>query len=144
MVTATLDDLHVVSAALTSAGIAHALGGSGLMHLLGLAVDVHDWDITTDAPEAPVRAVVERFTHTRLGPAGPFRSRFAYKLAVGNSGVDVIGGFAVHDGQGIVECRTIVTGYSGAVPLGSPAEWARIYRALGEDRKADALLGLGP
>ncbi len=144
MVTAALDDLRVVSAALTSAGVAHALGGSGLMHFLGISVDVHDWDITTDAPEVPVRAIVDGFRHIRLGPAWPFRSRYAYKLSVGRSGIDVIGGFAVHDGHGIVECRTIVTGYLGVVPLGSPAEWARIYRALGEGAKADALLRLEP
>ena len=143
MVTAAFDDLRAVSAALTRAGIEHALGGSGLMHLLGIDVDVHDWDITTDAPEARVRAVVEGFAHRRLGPAGPFRSRFAYKLSVGGSSVDVIGGFAVHDGHGVVECRTIVTGYSGAIPLGSASEWEKIYRALGEAAKADALLGFG-
>ena len=137
-------DLVALSAALRAEGIPHALGGSGLMHFLGIDVDVHDWDVTTDAPEFELLTVVRRYPHERLGHAGPYCSRYAFALSVGESTIDLIGGFAVRDGRGIVECRTIVTGTHETIPLGSPAEWARVYRALGERGKADQLDALQP
>jgi hypothetical protein len=141
---AEFDDLRTVSSLLATKGIEHALGGSGLMHFLGVDVDVNDWDITTDLPEGRVREIVERFPHTRLEQVEPFRSRFAFSLSVGSSSIDLIGGFAVNDGRSVVECRTIVTGYRDSVPLGSPLEWEKIYRALGRDGRADQLVRMRP
>lgn len=132
-------DLAALSAALTAAGIPHALGGSGLLRFLGAEVDVHDWDVTTDAPESAVLPVVRNYPHERLGRSGPFVSKFAFALTVGSSEIDLIGGFAVRDGDETVTCRTIVTGYHESIPLGSPSEWAKIYRALGEHEKASRL-----
>jgi hypothetical protein len=127
--------LLAVSSALTAAGVSHALGGSGLLQFLGADIEANDWDITTDAPESDVTGVVRRFAHRRLERIPPFESEYAYKLSVGSGTVDLLGGFAVFDGHEVVRCRTIVTGYRDGVPLGSPSEWAKMYRALGDDAK---------
>lgn len=117
----------------------HALGGTGLMALCGLDVPVKDWDLTTHHDAAAVKAVLSRYDPRSLERVEPFRSRYAYRFRVGHSSVDVLGGFAVWDGASIVHCRTVITGHHGDIPLGSPAEWAKAYRALGYHAKADRL-----
>jgi len=46
----------------------------------------------------------------------------------------------VRDGQAVVECRTIVTRFVDGLPLESPLEWAKMYRALGDDGRANELV----
>lgn len=132
---AKLDDLIEFSNALSRAGVNHALGGSGLMRLAGIAVLVHDWDITTRARESQVTPVLVQYHHQRLPQIMPYCSRWAYRITVGGSDIDLIGDFAVTDGEEIVSCDTVVTGNRHGVPLGSLSEWEKVYRALGHAAK---------
>ena len=109
------------------------------VYALGLDVDVHDWDVTTDAEERRVYEAVRLYGPKPLRAVRPYVSRYAYRLGVGSSAVDLLGGFAVEAHGERVALETRITGYFQGVPLGSAAEWAKLYRALGETEKAASL-----
>jgi hypothetical protein len=123
-------------------GLVTAIGGSGLLASLGLVEEVHDWDLTTDAP---THSVVEA-----LRSAGwPFRNatvrdgvyatrdRFAVEGA--DHEVDVLVGFAAYDGDQVVHLPTRVTGHWNDLPMADPVVWARAYRLIGRTDRAALL-----
>ncbi|MCA9256174.1 MAG: hypothetical protein KDA33_11080, partial [Phycisphaerales bacterium] len=126
-------DLAAFWKALNEIGVVHALGGSGLFRLLGVETAVNDWDITTDADEPAIAPIVRRYPHQRLPATKTLLSHYAYRLRVGQSNIDLIGGFRIGTDNGPVIVRTIVTGYHEGVPLGCPDEWRAAYRAMGRD-----------
>ncbi|MEM7738573.1 MAG: hypothetical protein AAF267_22595 [Deinococcota bacterium] len=136
---AKVEDLHTLSQQLTQAGIVHALGGSGLLSYLDLAVEVNDWDLTTEAPLNAVEEALRGYDFVRLEPKGIYKSAFLLKLELPQSEADVIGGFAIADSHQVINIRTVVTGYWDGVPVGSAEEWLKAYRAMGRTRKAELL-----
>ena len=55
MDTEKLRALQEISRCLKDKNLKHALGGSGLLHALGIPVAVNDWDITTDRSLALIK-----------------------------------------------------------------------------------------
>ena len=143
-----LAPLRAVLGALDVAGIEAALGGSGLLHALGLVDAVRDWDLTTDVPLGSVAAALAASGLPWADAAlrdGPYAT--AYRLLVNPGGgevdVDVMGRFAVRPAAGAPPCHlpTVVRGWWHGVPLGSPEVWAVAYRLMGRHPKAELLLG---
>ena len=64
------EPLLEVARTLDREGIAFALGGSGLLAALGLARQVRDWDLTTDADLASISATLESYRPQSSGPDG--------------------------------------------------------------------------
>ncbi|MDX1381308.1 MAG: hypothetical protein R3233_09310 [Xanthomonadales bacterium] len=131
-----------ISRRLADAGIVHALGGSGLMRLLGIEVPVRDWDLTTDAGRADIEQALDGFAGQSLPPAAPCRSDFLLSYAVDGETIEIMGRFRLETPAGQVAVRTRVTDRKHGIPLGCPAEWARAYRLMGRDAKAELLEAL--
>lgn len=132
---AKFPDLQLFSSTLSKRGIRHALGGSGLMNLRGIDIPVHDWDVTVDLPEESIKPVLRPFEYCRRESVPPFESAYAYRVVVGTSDLDLIGGFAIRAGSVVLECATVVTGEFQGVPLGSLEEWEKMYAAMGQEQK---------
>jgi hypothetical protein len=122
---------------LESAGLVTALGGSGLLAALGLGTEAHDWDLTTDASPDEVAAV---FVGTELERVGSSGIHADHKIRLAGGAVEIICGFAIRSGAGVVRIPTIVSACLEEVPLGSPEAWAVAYALLGRAEKSERLL----
>jgi hypothetical protein len=151
--------LEAVAARLTADGVPFLLGGSGLLHALGLDVPVRDIDLVV-RPDA--RAAVEAlpwWVTTTVEPTELMRSAWKATLDVDDVEVDAIGGLAwVADGRvATMPFRAEGTWRCGAVdvPLAPAAHWLLLYERykpdrarllaplVGEGRRAAALAELG-
>ena len=119
-------------------GVACALGGSGLLAALGLAREVRDWDLTTDAPPDLVRAALGEREHEWVGSDALHADQ---KFSLAGGAIELIVGFAFHTSGGVVRLPTIVAGGWNGVPVGSPEVWAAAYVLLDRVAKAEALFG---
>ena len=135
LVTPPLSGVRAAVAALESAGLEVALGGSGLLAAHGLVERVRDWDLTTDAPvddvlEALVAAELPVFAARDGAPdEAPHASRALFSLA---GSVDLIVSFALLDADGThIPLPTRITGRWNDLPLGDLAVWEQAYTLLG-------------
>jgi hypothetical protein len=134
--------LTVVSAVITALH-AHdavaAVGGSGLLASLGLTDEVRDWDVTTDAP-AEVVDVALRSTGLDYGRAVSGDARYAtrarFAVTTADHQVEVLVGFAIHDGTQVVALPTRVSGTWRGLPMADPSVWLAAYRLLGRQKQA--------
>jgi hypothetical protein len=122
---------------LEGAGLAVALGGSGLLGALGLGTEAHDWDLTTDASPDDVAAL---FAGTELERVGSSGIHADHKVRLAGGAVEIICGFAIRSGTGVVRIPTVVSARAEGVPLGSPEAWAVAYALLGRAEKSERLL----
>jgi hypothetical protein len=132
--------LLAVTQALTAAGIESALGGSGLLHSLGLIAEVRDWDLTTEASLEQVQRALAAFPLDFPEHAGG-RYATGYRIAICAGGVDIdlMGTFAVRTAAGVCHLPTLTCGMWQGVPVGSPEVWAVAYRLMERHPKADLL-----
>ena len=137
--TPSIDDLITVSKIFKNVGLEFALGGSGLMHALGLTVTVHDWDLTTDEPWNKVEPLLRNFDFRYLEADEFYATKYRCKFKVGNSNIDLMGGFAIKTDAGIHHVATEITGQWQGVPMGSPEAWALAYKLMGRSEKAEML-----
>ncbi|MEO6714591.1 MAG: TOPRIM nucleotidyl transferase/hydrolase domain-containing protein [Mycobacteriales bacterium] len=140
--TPPVDIVAAVVTALTQRGAVAAVGGSGLLAALGLAEIVRDWDVTTDADEATVEEALDSIgVHYQQLAAGDrqFRTRARYVIAAASHDIDVLVGFALDDGQRVIELPTRVTREWRGLPIADPAVWAEAYRLLGRADHAESL-----
>ena len=139
----SLDVVRAVADALAARSIQVALGGSGLLAALGLADQVRDWDLTTDAEPAEVAGALTAagLAYSRASSGdGPYATRARLCVDAGDHQVDLIIGFAVRTADGRVQpLPTRVTGWWQGLPLGDPAVWATGYRLIGRAERAAAL-----
>jgi hypothetical protein len=134
--------LRTVLAALADAGIAAAVGGSGLLAALGLADHVRDWDLTTDAdPRAVEAALTSAGIPYIPQPSGDdtYATRARLHVDGGDHDIDIIVGFAVRTGETIHELPTRITGHWLGLPLADPAVWADAYHLIGRHTPAATL-----
>jgi hypothetical protein len=134
-----LDTVLRTANALREAGLVTALGGSGLLAALGLADQVRDWDLTTDAtPEAVAAALAAVHLEPVLASAGEGRyaTRARFHVAGDDHEVDLLVGFALRSGATVIPIRTRVTGSWRGLPLGDPAAWELAYRLMGRPEPA--------
>lgn len=140
MQTPDFSAIKEVSSRLKKANIKHALGGSGLMASLGLIKDVRDWDLTTDAEWETVEPLLKGLSYEIKSPTELFPSKYLCVIKIGNTSIDLIGGFAVSTNNGVFKVPTLVTGEWEGVPVGSPAVWAKAYDLMGRPEKSKLLL----
>jgi hypothetical protein len=136
--TPPITPLLEVADRLRQASVEFALGGSGLLHALGLAERVGDWDVTTDAEPNMIARIFESVPHEHFGPSGVHADA---KLQLHGGLVELIIGMAFHAPGGICRVPTMPRGEWRGVPLASPEAWAVAYSLLGREAKADALFG---
>jgi hypothetical protein len=135
------EPLREVGRRLDAAGITWALGGSGLMHALGLADHVRDWDLTVDATQDSVHDALADLAPTLHDHLGIHAD---HKVVCFGDMVEVICRFAFFGERGVIHIPTIVTRSSNGVPIGSPEAWAVAYALMvgeqpGRAEKAAAL-----
>ena len=121
------EPLRQVARRLDAAGIMWALGGSGMMHALGLADSVGDWDLTVDVSQEDAHAALRDLAPTLHGNLGIHAD---HKVVCFQGAVEVICRFAFFrpdGGPGVIHIPTIVTGTWNGFPLGSPEEIGRAH-----------------
>lgn len=139
-----LEPLREVGRRLDAAGIVWALGGSALMHALGLSNTVHDWDLTVDVAQADAHVALRELTPTLHGNFGIHAD---HKVVCFGGAVEVICRFAFFrsdGGDGVIHIPTFVTRMWNGFPIGSPEAWAVAYALMigekpGRAEKSDAL-----
>lgn len=122
-----------------SAGIRFALGGSGLLASLGLATQVRDWDITTDAPWEKIAGLIGDLKYERVTPDGIFATAYLCRIDLMGASVDVMGDFALRGPAGVYAVPTRVTGQWNGFPVGCPDAWEKAYALMGRSEKAELL-----
>lgn len=137
-----LEPLREVGRRLDRSGIPWALGGSALLHALGLCETVRDWDLTVDVAQPEARAALADLRPTLHGN---YEIHADHKVVCFGDTVEVICRFAFFTGAGIVRIPTLVTGAWNGFPIGSPEAWAVAYALMegekpGRTEKASALL----
>jgi hypothetical protein len=120
--------LRAALAQLSSAGIPHALGASGLCAALGLVDRVNDWDVTCDADLATLEALFADEPGESFGNSGCHAD---HKRNLRGGEIELIAQFAFFVGDGIVRIPTRVTRHWNGVPVGSPEAWAVAYALMG-------------
>jgi len=83
--TPPLEPLLEVADILRQGGVGFALGGSGLLHALGLAGSVGDWDLTTDAEPTMIYRIFEGRPQERHGPPACTPTRSCVSAAARSS-----------------------------------------------------------
>ncbi len=139
-----LEPLREVARRLDAAGIEWALGGSALLHVLGLSNSVGDWDLTVDVSQDDAHAALRDLTPTLHGN---LRIHADHKVVCFYGTVEVICRFAFFHpdgGDDVIHIPTIVTSTWNGFPIGSPEGWAVAYTLMigekpGRAEKAEAL-----
>jgi hypothetical protein len=120
-----------------------ALGGSALLASQGLTDVIRDWDVTTDAPPARVRHVLEGLGlpfHERTIRRDPYRTRQLLAIDADDHSIDVIVGFALLAPDGtLVELPSRVCATWNGLPIADPAVWYQAYTLLGRPDRATLL-----
>lgn len=136
-----IEPLRLVLDRLAGAGIQAALGGSGLLHSLGLVDAVRDWDLTTDATLPEISAALGADIPWHPSPTGDQGYATVNRINITPNGadIDMMIRFAVHCEGGVVRFPTIVMGQFQGIPVGSPEVWAVAYQLIGRPAKAELL-----
>jgi hypothetical protein len=136
--------LEAVALRLQGAGVPFLLGGSALLHALGLDVAVRDLDLVARPQdrEALEAAAGDWLVATTTEQTPLWRSPWKAQLAVGGAEVEVLGGLAwtlADDGpvatmpfraEGIWRCG------AAEVPLAPAAHWLLLYERYRPERAA--------
>jgi len=123
-----LEPLAEVARRLDRAGITWALGGSALLHALGLGDSVRDWDLTTDRSQDDVHAALADLAPTLHGNSGIHAD---HKVVCFDGTVEVICRFAFFGAdREIIRIPTMVSGQWNDYPVGSPEGWAVAYALM--------------
>lgn len=129
--------LETVALRLRAAEIPFLLGGSGLLHALGLDVPVRDVDLVLrEQDRAALEAAAgEWLVGVSTEPGPVMRSAWIARLDVGGVEVECLGGLAMA-GVGRLPFRGAGSWRVGEaeVPLADPAVWWRVYRAYKPER----------
>jgi hypothetical protein len=137
--------LRILASTLNEAEVEWRLGGSALLAILGVDVEVHDLDVTVatdalDAVEAACRPWI-RESHVG-GVPSPWCSDWLLEARIGDTEVDLIGGFCVLGPSGRTRVPQDLGGILDVdgieVLLADPAVWWWVYRTY-RPAKAAAL-----
>jgi hypothetical protein len=143
--------LRAVVRRLDAAGVPLLLGGSALLHALGLDVAVRDLDLVARPQDraAAEAAAGEWWVETTTAPTALFRSPWKARLGVGGAEVELLGGLAwtLADGgpavtmpfraEGAWRCGDVEIGLAPA------AHWQLLYERYRPER-AEQLARLVP
>ena len=151
--------LRAVAARLAADGVPFLLGGSGLLHALGLDVAVRDIDLVLRAEDRGAVEALPWWAATTTEPTELMRSAWKATLDVDGVEVEALGGLAWWAGDRVATMpfRAEGTGRCGDVdvPLAPAAHWLLLYERyrpararelaplVGDARRAAALAELG-
>jgi len=124
-----LEPLLGITAHLDAAGIAWAVGGSGLLAALGLVTVVNDWDVQVEAPPEQLQWLLAGVPHTFHGHGGCHAD---WKLAFESERAELIPRFAFYAPDGIVSVPLRVSRRWRGLPIATPEGWACAYWLMGE------------
>jgi hypothetical protein len=131
------------------------LGGSGLLHALGVEVTVGDIDLVARPQDRAAIEALPWWAETSTVPTELMRSDWKARLDVDGVEVDVIGGLAWRAGERTVVMPFRAEGEWQGVGLAPAAHWLLLYERYKPDRaralaplipaaaRADALAELG-
>ncbi len=123
-----LEGLRRVTARLDAAGIAWAVGASGLLASLGLVDQVNDWDVQVETGPDSLRGMYADLPHVFHGHGGCHAD---WKLAFEAECTELIPRFAFFVPGGVVRVRMHVCGTWRGLPMASPEGWACAYGIMG-------------
>jgi hypothetical protein len=129
-----MEPLLEVHARLERAGIAHALGASGLLFALGLWDHVGDWDMNVEADHDVLGPLFADLAPVRFGSSGIHADS---KLQLFDAQVEVIVRMAIVAEGKVVRIPTLPRDEWNGVPLGSLEAWAVAYALLGREEKSE-------
>ncbi|BFT71831.1 hypothetical protein [Paenibacillus sp. P36] len=125
---------------LTELGIPYALGGSGLLHALGLVEQMNDWDLLVECPKEKLTEAIQGYSwQEQTSGEGLFASE--YRIQVVPLSIDFIGYFAMRSMKGIVKLplgKREGSSWQG-IPLSAPETWYVAYKMMGREPKAELL-----
>jgi hypothetical protein len=134
--------LEAVALRLEAAGVEFLLGGSALLHALGLDVAVRDIDLVLRSGDRErLQAVAGEWWRSASTDTTPyFRSAWKATLDVDGVEVDGLGGLAWVRGGRVVEMPFRAAGEwrcgAAAVPLAPPEHWLVLYEGYRPERAA--------
>jgi hypothetical protein len=124
-----LEPLRALTARLDAAGIAWAVGASGLLASLGLVDQVNDWDVQVESGPDELRALFPEDSFVFHGHGGCHAD---WKLAFAAERTELIPRFAFFVPAGVVRVPLAVSGHWRGLPIASPEGWACAYWLMGE------------
>jgi hypothetical protein len=130
--------LETVAARLQAEAIDFLLGGSALLHALGVEVAVGDIDLVLRPGDRAAVEALPWWRATTTEPTELMRSAWKATLDVDGVAVDAIGGLAWREGERVVAMpfRAAGTWRCGAVdvPLAPAAHWLLLYERYKPER----------
>jgi hypothetical protein len=123
-----IEPLRGITARLDTAGIAWAVGASGLLASLGLVDVVSDWDVQVEADPEKLQWLLADVPHSFHGHGGCHAD---WKLAFEAERTELIPRFAFYAPDGIVSVPLRVSGQWRGLPIASPEGWACAYWLMG-------------
>lgn len=143
-----IKDLVRITDELKESGISCALGGSGLLHALGLVEQVNDWDLLVECSKEKLLKVIQRYSWQEQSSGdGLFASE--YRIQVVPISIDFIGYFALRSSKGIVRLPLEKEEAEGkrngnrhtwhGISLSAPEIWYVAYKMMGREPKAELL-----
>ena len=141
--TPPLGPVRAIIRALNRRDVHAVVGGSALLASLGLADEVRDWDVLTDATVDVVTAALDdagvSFVDATTSDQ-TYASRCRLLVDAGNHSVDVIVGFALRTRDGaVIDLPASPGGRWRGLPMADPAVWELAYGLLGRQDRADLL-----
>jgi hypothetical protein len=134
-------NLLLVTEKLEKRGIPYALGGSGLLHSLGLTDTVHDWDLTTEAPKNRIiDALHPLYIEEIVSGDFPFASRYKLLIHEQEPQVELFGHFSIQAEKGLCQLPAIPVFQWKGVHVGSHEVWYVAYALMNRKDKASLLL----
>lgn len=118
------------------------LGGSGLLHALGLVDSVADWDLVTDVPAEQVAGVLadRSLVAQRLGGDLPgFATAALFRVDAGDHQIDVLVDFAIRVAGRVTAIPARPWRTWQGMTLARPEDWALAYELMGREEKAALL-----
>ena len=123
-----VEGLRRVTERLDAAGIAWAVGASGLLASLGLVDEVNDWDVQVEVDPTEVRVLYMDLPYAFHGHGGCHAD---WKLAFATEKTELIPRFAFFVPDGVVRVRMHVSDTWRGLPIASPESWACAYAIMG-------------
>ncbi len=119
--------------------IRFALGGSGMLHAMGLVQVVNDWDLSVECKKEELLQALHGLDWEELGcGTAPFAS--GYRISIPSLNADVIGNFAMQTELGKVELPVRVGWEWEGIPVSAPEVWFVAYSLMGREEKAALIL----
>src|SRR5690554_2704407 len=123
-----------------------AVGGSAVLAAFSLIDSVRDWDITVEAAPTDVVAALREAGFSAIDATSveaPFATALRLTIVLSDHEIDVLVGFALRDGDRIVDIPVRVSTVWNGLPIAHPADWELAYRLMGRENRANALRLIG-